>query len=213
MTELGAYGLRVIGLDGAKRWMQPQEPDAPTLEITAEEAEPDQRPTVVDEERADVRLVEGARLRATKGERRVVFSVPARPTDADLLHPYLATAAALMWQWDGHEALHAGAVEIGGQAVLVFGDKEAGKSTTLAWLAETEGVPVIADDLVVVREGGALAGPRSLDLRADAAVRGDDRVRDGERRRVTLREARASAPIGGAVVLAWGPPRTTHLGA
>jgi hypothetical protein len=49
--------------------------------------------------------------------------------------------------------------------VLVFGPKAAGKSTTLAWLAEHLGLTIISDDLAVVVDGAVLAGPRSIDLR------------------------------------------------
>jgi hypothetical protein len=202
--DLGAYGLRVEGVPGAARWMQPQRADAPALEIAAEVAPPDDAPSHVDQQLADIRLVEGGRLRARRGEGRVTFSVTRRPSDAELLHPYLAPAAALVWQWAGEEALHAGAVIVEGRAVLVFGEKEAGKSTTLAWLAEQAGLGVLADDLVVVKDERALAGPRSIDLRLDAPVAGGLEVRAGERRRLTLAPIEPAAPVAGVVVLAWG---------
>jgi hypothetical protein len=199
--DLGAYGLRIEGLPGAERWMQPQEPDAPLLKVVAERAAADPRPSSVTEDAADIGLLDGGRIRARRGEPVVRFALPQVPPDGDLLHPYLAPAAALFWQWSGHEALHAGAVDLGGQAVLLIGAKETGKSTTIAHLAE-RGITVIADDLAVLDDGRVLAGPRSIDLRgADGA---GDVVRDGERTRLTLPAAPAALPVGGCAVLRWG---------
>jgi hypothetical protein len=50
----------------------------------------------------------------------------------------------------------------------LLGEREHGKSSAIAWLAG-RGVPVFADDVLVIRGGTALAGPRSLDLRRPAS--------------------------------------------
>ncbi len=201
---LGAYGLRIEGLPGAERWMQPQEPAAPVLRVEVRQAAAAEEPSRVDDRSADIRLVGGGRLRASCEEPVVRFDFVDVPPDADLLHPYLTPGAALVWQWAGREALHAGAVAIGGAAVLVIGRKEAGKSTTLAWLAEHHDAPVMADDLAVIQGDRVVAGPRSIDLRTEAAVPGAVVVREGDRRRVTLPAVPASLPIAGSVVLGWG---------
>jgi hypothetical protein len=205
--ELGAYGLRVHGLDGAERWMQEQRADAPLLEVQAVEDAPDRSPSRLDAVSADLALLDGGRLRACHGETVVRFSLPLVPSAADLLHPYLAPAAALVWQWAGREALHAGAVASEAGAVLVFGHKGAGKSTVLAWLAGEAGRPVVADDLAVIDAGGVLAGPRSIDLRSppppSPVVIAP--VRDGERVRLSLPPAPLSTPVIGSVLLEWGP--------
>jgi hypothetical protein len=51
---------------------------------------------------------------------------------------------------------------------MIMGEKGAGKSFTLALLAQ-RGLPVLADDVVVVAESRVFAGPRTIDLRPDGA--------------------------------------------
>jgi hypothetical protein len=108
----------------------------------------------------------------------------------------------------GRESMHAGAFAAGGQAVGVVGTREAGKSSTLAWLAHA-GVDVLCDDMLIVDGDAPLAGPRSIDLRADAAQRlgvGEAIGMTGARERWWLR----LGPTGdrpvlrGWVFLAWG---------
>jgi hypothetical protein len=207
---LGAYGLRVRGIPGAAPWMQPQDPDAPAITIAAREARVDESPSRVDEQSANISLIGGGRLRLTRGEDVVVFDLPTVPPDADLLHPYLAPAAALIWHWRGREAFHGGAVVAPAGAVLVLGEKETGKSTTLAVLTRQLGAPVVADDLVVIDDGEAVAGPRSIDLRPDSAGSGDTVVREGERARLTLPVIPAATAIAGTVVLAWAETVTVE---
>jgi hypothetical protein len=190
--------------------MQSQLPDAPTFglhvhvdaEIAADGTEP-----VLTEARADLPLIGGGRLRQERDATEAHFHLAARPPDEDLLHPYLAPAAALFWQWAGREAIHAGVFEVGGGAILMLGDKEAGKSTTLAWLATQGGTPVLSDDLAVLDGRDVLVGPRSIDLRVEGSLPGvsEHLVRSGERHRVRLPAAPPRLPLAGLVVLDWGP--------
>lgn len=203
--RLGAYGLSVRGLAGAAPWMQPQPPDAPTMHVRVRTGGGDDRPSHVDDGSADVRLLGGGRLRARRGEAGVDYMLPAVPPDGDLLHPYLAPAAALWWRWSGREAVHGGAFEGRGGAVLVLGEKAAGKSTTLAWLANA-GAGILTDDLAILDGRQVLAGPRSIDLRTAARVPpGNTAVRSGARARVSLPRAPARVPLAGVAVLVWGP--------
>ena len=89
----------------------------------------------------------------------------------------------------------------------MLGDKEAGKSTTLAWLATQEGTPVLSDDLAVLDGRDVLVGPRSIDLRVEGSLPGvsEHLVRSGERHRVRLPAAPAALPLAGLVVLDWAP--------
>jgi hypothetical protein len=157
-------------------------------------------------DRAELMLERGwIELDRTAG--MVTFRLATRPRDGDLVHPYLAPAAAVAARWAGRESFHAGAVVVGGRAWAVLGDKENGKSTTLAWLALT-GHPVLADDLVVVDGDAALAGPRCIDLREESAAHlgvGEPLglVGQRERWRLGLDPVPAQVPLRGFVTLTW----------
>ncbi len=215
---LGAYGLALAGLDGARAWMHPVQADAPVLRIEVSALPADPPPLRVDPDEAVVALRCGGRLSVRRGEGVARFALARTPSPAELLHPYLAAAAALVWQWAGHEALHAGAFALDGAAVLLLGARESGKTTTLRQLAGA-GLPVLSDDLAIVVGDHVLAGPRALDVRR---APGDSRapasgaaaiVRSGERSRLTLGPAPASLPFGATVVLEWGPSAITAVGA
>jgi hypothetical protein len=121
-------------------------------------------------------------------------------------------------RWLGRESVHAGALTVDGRALGVVGGRGAGKSSTLAWWA-LDGGEVLCDDLVVIDGRVAFAGPRSIDLREDAAAQlgaGEAIGVTGARERWRLR----LAPIGdrhvlvGFVFLAWGDGVTVRpLGA
>ena len=125
-----------------------------------------------------------------------------------LLHPLLAPAAAVMARWLGREAFHAGAFLADGGAWALAGTNEAGKSSLLAALAMADR-PVLTDDLLVVGDGLAYAGPRCVDLRELHVVGGSvaDRVRSvrgGTRHRLDLPPTAAVAPLRGWFFLEWG---------
>ena len=204
---LGAYGLVLPGLPEAEAFMQPQHAEAPVLSVLVHPADgADSVAPILTADEADLPLLGGGRLRYRRGDDCAHYDLPERPPDEDLLHPYLAPAAALFWQWSGHEAIHAGAFAAPGGAVLILGDKAAGKSTTLARLAEG-GIPVLTDDLAVLDGTDVLAGPRSIDLRPGSGARGRleaHTVRQGERQRLRLSPVPASLPLAGVVTLGWG---------
>ena len=140
--------------------------------------------------------------------RRAIVLTRTPLSDDDLVHPYLAPVASYFAGWLGRHALHAGGVCIDGTAFAVVGAKEAGKTTTLAWLA-TQGCDVLADDMLVIDDGQALAGPRALDLRPDAV--GElgllGRTRENRargRERLELAPVAHEVPLGGLLFLDWG---------
>ena len=210
-SALGAYGLNIVGLAGAQEWMQTLPHCSPPLRVeTVRDAARNFESSSLDGTAADLRLVGGGRLRMRRGDERAVFSFPELPPDEDLLHPYLAPAAALAHLWAGREALHGGAFATSAGAVALLGEKEGGKSTTLAWLAVKDGVPVLSDDLVVLKSGAVMSGPRCLDLRRTHTLNGLDLdtarvVRSSERLRLSLPPTPSETPLIGSVVLRWGP--------
>jgi hypothetical protein len=144
-----------------------------------------------------------------RAARTAIFSLPRPASTAALLHPYLAAVAAVASYWLARESFHAGAFVADGGVWGVLGPKGAGKSSLLAALARA-GVPIVCDDMLVLDGMTALAGPRSVDLRPEAAERlGAGRplgVLGGrERWRVQLAPVAPELPLRGWITLGWGP--------
>ena len=218
----GAYGLRISGLDDDAALAElPRRGAWPLVEVRRARLGSGPPPAPgrsrVDPRRAEVALVGGGRARVVR-EAGTATMLTADGESADrLVHPFLSVVGALFAGWHGHDALHAGAFVAGGGAWALLGDRGSGKSTLLAGLA-LGGAPVLADDLLVVVDGQALAGPRCVDLRPDASERiapegNAQPVRDGERRRLSLAPVMPQAPLRGSILLGWGPRlRTRRLG-
>lgn len=92
--------------------------------------------------------------------RRIVWYPGASVTDAAFRADLLGRVMALAAHVDGHLALHASAVSIGGRAVAFLGPKHAGKST-LALALVRLGARLLTDDSLIVRldAGTAWAAP------------------------------------------------------
>lgn len=152
-------------------------------------------------------LVSGGHVVLDRERRVARFCKVEGPDGHQVAHPCLSTASSHFARWDGRLSFHASSVVVDGGAWGVLGSKEAGKSTTVAWLAES-GCDVLSDDLLVLDGRRALAGPRIIDLRLPSAERlGLDRlvvVRKGERHRLLLPEVPAEVPFTGFLVLALG---------
>jgi hypothetical protein len=204
----GAYGLRLEGVDGSADLLVPAAGHWPALELAAEVGPAAPVHQLVDDERAVLATRSGTRLEVTRSPLRAVFTAP-EPIPADaLVHPHLASAAAVVSRWLGRESLHAGAFVAGGKAWAVLGERESGKSSLLAALVAA-GHPVLSDDLLVLDGPLALAGPRAIDLRRDAAERlgaGEPLgvVGTRERWRVRIGRAPVGAELAGLILLAWG---------
>ena len=98
---------------------------------------------------------------------------------------------------------------MGGGVWGVLGDREVGKSTLLAVLAKI-GMSVVTDDVLVVRDGQAMAGPRCLDLREQSAAelgvgQNIGIVGTRNRWRIWLEAVDPELPMAGWVTLSWGP--------
>ncbi len=152
-------------------------------------------------------LVSGGHAVLDRIGRVARFCKAEPPEGHQVAHPCLSTASSYFARWDGRLSFHASAVLIEGAAWGVLGSKEAGKSTTVASLAQS-GYDVLSDDLLVLDGPMALAGPRIIDLRLPSAERlGPERlvvVRKGERHRLLLPDVPAEVPFGGFLVLAVG---------
>ena len=205
----GAYGLHLDPCPSS-RWLVPAPEHWPTVRL--HEAPPDGVAVPSSHEVQATLVGRTATVETGAGWRlRVDLEGPTATyrgiglAEPEFVHPGLAATAAMMSRSWGHEAFHAGAFVVDGRAWGVVGAREAGKTTLLACLAR-RGVPVLADDLVVVADGEVLAGPRCLDLREPrgAGLR-TTRVRDGLRHRLTLPPVPATTRLAGWVFLEWGP--------
>jgi hypothetical protein len=204
----GAYGFRLEGLDGAGALLVDAPPTWPRLSIVR--AADGRRPETesVSEDRARLWLSGGAWAELDREAGRADVRVPEGTSDDALVHPYLAPVALVMSRWLGREGFHGGAILAGGGVWAMLGEKTAGKSTMLAWLAR-RGTPVMSDDVLVLEGSSAFAGPRAIDLRADAAERlgaGEPLGSIGarERWRLALEPVPSQAPLRGWISLAWG---------
>jgi hypothetical protein len=156
---------------------------------------------------AEFPLRSGGRISICGQPPTVALCLPRPVPDECVMQPHLAAAAAALGIWSGSEALHGGAFVFSGRAWALLGDKGAGKSTTLGQLA-LAGCTVLADDLVIWRDGDVLVGPRCVDLRAEAAgVLGVGRplgvIGTRERWRLDLPDAPAAVPLAGLIRLDW----------
>ncbi len=205
---MGAYGLTFTGPVAAlaKHLLVPAPQGWPEVELCWAPPLPD--PPAVGffgPNEAVLPLVSGGHAVLDRARRIARFCKADPPDGHQVAHPCLSTASSYFARWDGRLSFHAGTVVIGGAAWGVLGSKEAGKSTTVASLAQA-GHDVLSDDLLVLDGPMALAGPRIIDLRLPSAEQlGKDRlvaVRKGERHRLLLPATPAEVPFGGFVVLA-----------
>jgi hypothetical protein len=167
----------------------------------------------LDDERATALLHGGGVAHIDRANATTELILPAAPSPEALLHPHLAITALVAGAWLGRRTFHAGSFVHSGCVWAVLGDRERGKSSTLAWLAAHE-VPVFADDLLVLDGDTALAGPRILDLRASAAAyfglgRHLGTVGTRPRWRVELPDVAPELPFGGWVCLEWSESAVT----
>ncbi len=189
----------------------PAEPGWPSVVLGQRGREDDGIPT--EEFTSDRALL---RIEGTGGGHVIIDREPPRATfvlsepltQDELLHPFLSPVGAAFSYWLGREAFHAGAFVAEGSAWGVVGEREAGKSSLLAWLA-LNGHPILTDDLLVVEAMTAMAGPRCIDLRPESLslVGPGHRItpaRSGARSRLEVDAVASEVPLGGWVVLGWG---------
>lgn len=201
----GAYGLRLDGIDGAESLLIDVPDDWPALALYRAHGVATHRHDTFSEERAVIVLRNGGEVVVDRRSSEARFRVPSELEDEELIHPYLAPVAAVVGYWLGRESLHAGSFVAEGGVWALAGDRESGKSSTLAGLARA-GFDVFGDDVLVASGTAAYAGPRTIDLRADAAARlgeGEHGAGGRDRWRLSPRSVAAERELRGLVFLEW----------
>jgi len=207
--ELGVYGLRLSNIESGRRMLSPASASWPHLEVKRRRGPGGTEPEWLTETGARLNLQNGGEIELERDRERVTFVLPRPVRTAELIHPLLAPVGAVMAYWLGRESFHAGGFVAGGKTWAILGDRGSGKSTTMARLA-LAGVPVVGDDLLVVEGRTAFAGPRAVDLRADAAAHlgvgeGLGVVGARERWRLALDGVPSETTLAGWIFLGWGP--------
>lgn len=202
----GAYGFAITGVD-APSMMLATAPHWPRLRVLTRLGEPAVTAEVLTGDRIELILKTGGRLLVDRTESVASFTVPRHLSDDELVHPYLAPAAAVMAYWHGRLSFHAGAFLTGDGVWGVVGGREAGKSSALAWLSLHDH-GIVTDDILVLDAATAYAGPRSIDLRRETAEHlgvgaGLGFVGTRERWRITLPQIACELPFRGWIFLSW----------
>lgn len=204
----GVYGIRLQGISGANELLVDADRRWPILSLVSSVRVPEPVEERVTDTHAHLNLKTGGHVSIDRESALAEFVVPRRLTDEELIHPYFAPVAAVMAHWLRRQCFHAGAFVSGDGAWALAGDREAGKSSLLAWLA-LHGHAVLSDDIVVLESSNAFAGPRSVDLRAEAAARFDVGREMGvvgtrARWRLGLSNIASQVPFRGWIFLSWG---------
>ncbi|PZF87078.1 hypothetical protein C1I93_26760 [Micromonospora endophytica] len=211
-TESGrvAYGLRIRGLEGVPELCPAGDDDdrLPCVLIRQVPAGPVPAVVPVDGERGVRSLSDGRTLALCRRSATATFYGDPLAPDV-LAHPYLSPVATVFNRWAGREVFHSGAFVQDGRAFALLGTRTAGKSSLLAALA-AGGVPIVADDIMVVDGDKVYPGPRCIDLRepVPSVRRPGQAVRARTRTRVGVAPVPPRLPLGGWIFLRWGPDLT-----
>lgn len=182
--------------------------------IQSRRAAPEATSTEVGQDAAVIDVKGVATISMTRQPLECLVAAPQSFDDVALAHPLLAVSGAVAARWMRRSAFHGAAVVVEERAWILLGESGSGKSTLSAQL-HLAGFEVLADDLSVVAGPDVLAGPRSADLRADAA----QHLEHGEpvvellgrsRFRLELGLARMEAPLAGFMELQWGDAMSVH---
>lgn len=211
--RLGVYGFEVDGLSEPERFLAPVDADAATLHVRHEPRgelngdPPDPGTVRVEPDRAELWMSDGDRILVDRETLTARFVTRRRFEDQVILHPYLGLPASIASHWLGRQALHGGAFRLENRAWILVGDREAGKSSILAWLLQ-RGHHVVSDDIAIIDGGAVFAGPRSVDLRGTAADRlGGEHigvVGNRDRWRLQPEVVPPRTPLAGVIHLEWG---------
>jgi len=206
-ASTGAYGFRIAGIQDSGDLLLEARTNWPLLEVTSRVGRVDQAVTVVSEQYAELKLIDGITARLDRSPPRVEFIMPTPLASKAIVHPFLSGVVPIHCHWMGRTSLHGGAFIHDNRAWAILGDREGGKSTLLAQLA-AQGLAIVADDLVVIEDDMVYAGPRSIDLRVNPAqgmgpAELIGRVGARERWRIQLGPVPSQVPLGGFFFLEW----------
>jgi hypothetical protein len=206
--RLGAYGLRLTGLETARRYLIGAPISWPDLAIERVTGTPSIDNDIVEDDWAEYRVLGGGWVRLNREPLTARFTAADVFSDDAMAHPGLSALASITNRWLDRDSFHAGAFLAGAGVWGVLGAREAGKSTVLAYLA-AKGLGIVSDDVLIVGDGHALSGPRCVDLRYSAADwmgQGVDIGVVGDRRRwrIQVPPVPAAAPLQGWIVPVWG---------
>ncbi len=207
----GAYGLCFDRLDpGSLDMLRPDVPPTwPYLAVTFEVGPASPADDVITRTSGVLACAFGGGVEVAGSPLTACFRGPRPPGPDELIHPGLAGIGIVAAARRGMVSVHAAVILGRDGAWMVLGPKGAGKSTLSGALAQ-RGFSILADDLAVVDHGRVLAGPRTIDLRADAAsalglTPETTRVRLGDRQRYPGPPGPAEATLVGVVEIRTGP--------
>jgi hypothetical protein len=204
----GTYGLQIEGVAATCTLLSPAAPSWPSVRLSRVHETSSARPERWTEAHVEFLVPGGGRVTIEREDMAARFAFPERlPSDEELVHPFFASTAAVFNRWMGREAVHASAFVVDGGAWAIVGGKGSGKSSTMAWLA-AEGLEIVTDDVLVVKDGAVFAGPSCVDLRPEAARQLQVGTNIGvvgtrERWRVQTRPARPQTPLRGWIFPQW----------
>lgn len=205
----GAYGFRITGVEIGTPPLNEVAPDAPEITVIVERSKDSATHKEVSDSRVVLPLVGGGEARMITDPPGAVLATPQPITPAAVAHPYLAPVAAVHAHWRNWLPIHAGGIVLPSGVWGVTGPRSSGKSSFVAACALRR-IPVVADDLLVLDDARVHPGPRSVDLRPDAARQLGTGVDMGilgmrERWRVEIPPVGALPPFAGWIFLTWGP--------
>jgi hypothetical protein len=206
--DVGAYGLRLQNVERARLLLVEAPAEWPRLRIRRRIGRSTARHDTLSDRAARLKLHSGGEILVDRGKALATFTLPHRVRTAELVHPLLAPAAAVVSYWLGRECFHASGFVARQRVWGLVGERGSGKSTTVAQLA-IAGIGIACDDLLVVDGSDGFAGPRSIDLRRESAEHlgvgeGLGVVGARERWRLRVGPIPSRLALAGWIFLTWG---------
>jgi hypothetical protein len=202
----GAYGLR---LDlPCPEWLTPAPKQWPQWSITWQQSSGNAPIQRLDDDVATLHLKPHGYAVLNREAATTAVHLPTAPRPEAFVHPHLSTTAVVTARWADRLTFHAGSFVLNDAVWGVLGDRNAGKSSFLAWQHLAENQP-FCDDILVTDGHVAYAGPRCLDLREAAHEHFQigtalGRIGTRDRWRQSLPPIAAELPLAGFVLLEWG---------